>query len=287
MGWSDYAGGGGVLHDGSNSFYSYSGGSGSGSIPQPFSGPGPSPFLLSLPAGQQPFLGGGLVDVTQIAHQRPQPVDLLSGDQYFFSTLPYTTAPHFPLPTMTSLSSEGFGGADFDYGLGPTDSRFYAQNHSAVAAGSGSGAGGVGVASMLATQLEHDEESGAHRGHRIDDYYFGVDPLEMPTISLAPSHDRTHSTGTSRNNNGSSSRVTGRGSKDHPNTKERDKGRAATASAAKNSAENSEKPAFQQGYLGGLDLSKKISGFGKTYGGKVDKLVLGQRHDGRPQPGGR
>jgi len=34
------------------------------------------------------------------------------------------------------------------------------------------------------------------------------------------------------------------------------------------------------GYLGGLNLNKKIEGFGVTYGQKQEKLILGQRHDG-------
>lgn len=41
------------------------------------------------------------------------------------------------------------------------------------------------------------------------------------------------------------------------------------------------------GYLGGLDLNKKVQGFGFTYGQKQEKLVLGQRHDGGGSGGKR
>ena len=65
-------------------------------------------------------------------------------------------------------------------------------------------------------------------------------------------------------------------SKDSKGTsaRERAKNRVAPATA-------SEKPVFEKGWLGGLDLNAKIKGFDTTYGGRMEKLVLGKRHDGR------
>lgn len=66
---------------------------------------------------RQPWAASGLVDITRSVEPAK---NLLSLNDYNFSSLPYSTAPTFPLPSLSVDS-----GDDYEYGLGPTDSKFY------------------------------------------------------------------------------------------------------------------------------------------------------------------
>ena len=221
--------------------------------PYPYPGPGPAPFLPNLTSGQQPFFGGGLVDITLT--RAPQPLDLLDADQYYFSSLPYTTAPHFPLPTLSLSSAEAEYAFDFagsnsnsysgggGVGGAVVDSRFQGAPVRDIRS-SGSTPAAVGYSYQ---PQDHDSVTGS-----LADFF--VDPLDMPVTGW--DHNKSSSISTA----GQSAR-------------ERAKNRKTTAPVV-------HKPSFEQGYLGGLDLNQKIGSFQGTYGAPLEKLILGKRHDG-------